>query len=53
MPIASPAIDTVSAIIVTLNTKATMPCAVTVWRMLREVTATSDTAVEVPITKAK
>ena len=50
---ASPAIETVRAIIVTLNTKATNPWAVTVLRMMREVIDTSDTCVEVPMTKAK
>ena len=44
---------TVSAISVTLNTKATMPCTITVLRIVREVTSTSETAVEVPMTKAK
>jgi hypothetical protein len=44
---------TVSAIKVTLNTKATMPCAVIVRRMVREVTATSETCVAVPMAKAK
>jgi len=44
---------TVSAINVTLNTNATMPWAVTVLRMVREVIPTSETADEVPIQKAK
>lgn len=39
--------------IVTLNTKAITPCTVTVLQMVREVTATSGTAVEVPMVKAK
>jgi hypothetical protein len=51
--IASPAIETVKAIIVTLKTNATRPWAVAVRLIVREVMATSDTAVEVPITKEK
>ena len=51
--IASAAIDTVNAIIVTLKTNATRLCAVTVRRMVRDVTSTSETADEVPMVKAK
>jgi hypothetical protein len=43
----------VSAIKVTLKTKATMPWVVTVRRMVREVTATSETCVAVPMAKAR
>jgi hypothetical protein len=50
---ASAAIETVKAIIVTLKMKATRLCAVTVLRMVREVTSTSETADDVPTVKAK
>jgi hypothetical protein len=39
----------VSAISVTLKTKAIMPWAVTVRRIVRDVTATSETCVAVPL----
>ena len=50
---ASPAIETVRAIIVTLKTNAIRPWAVAVRRIVHEVMATSDTAVDVPITNEK
>jgi len=50
---ASPAMLTVSAIIVTLKMKATSAWTATVLRIAREVTSTSETAVDVPTVKAK
>ena len=50
---ASPAMVTVSAIIVTLKMKATNAWIVTVLRIARKVTSTSETAVDVPMVKAK
>jgi len=50
---ASPAIETVRAIIVTLKTNTIWPWAVGVRRIVHEVMATSDTAVDVPITNEK